>query len=106
MEKVREVERSARLGLPRERLRHIPEPSFSNLADAFDNAADGERRERLQNTGNLMVAAVYDEAAGVAEAVASLLPWLTDRKRFSPQWIAAVLRTLEQARELVKESGS
>jgi hypothetical protein len=50
----------------------------------------------------LIVAAVCDQAAGIADAVASLLAWLTDAERFPPQWIAAVSRTLDQARESVK----
>ena len=53
---------------------------------------------RFNRTGDLIVSAVCDEAAGVTDAVASLLPWLTDAQRFSPQWIAAVSKTLEQAR--------
>jgi heme oxygenase len=84
--------------LRKERLRYIPEPSFSNLANAFHVATEGALHGRFNKTGDLIVSAVCDEAAGVTDAVASLLPWLTDAQRFSPQWIAAVSNTLEQAR--------
>jgi hypothetical protein len=50
----------------------------------------------------VIVSAVCDQSAGISEAVTSLLPWLTDAERFSPQWIAAVLTTLEQAQKSVK----
>ncbi len=88
--------------LKRERLLHIPEPSFSALAHEFRIATDGELKGRLKRTGDLIVSAVCDEVAGVTEAVGSLLTWLTDTHRFSPQWIAAVSITLEQAREIVE----
>lgn len=88
--------------LKKERLHHIPEPAFSDLAREFHIATDGEMQGRLRRTGALIVSAVCDQAAGVSEAVSSLLPWLTDPERFSPQWIAAVQSTLEQAQKSVK----
>jgi heme oxygenase len=90
--------------LKRERLLRIPEPSFSALSHAFHIATDSELQGRFKKTGDLIVSAVCDEAAGITESVASLLPWLTDAKRFSPQWIAAVSNTLEQAHEIVNGS--
>jgi heme oxygenase len=81
-----------------ERLHRIPEPGFSDLARAFHLATDGELQGRFKRTGELIVSAVCDQESGVTEAVTSLLPWLTDSERFSPSWIAAVLKTLEQAR--------
>lgn len=88
--------------LKKERLQLIPEPSFSNLAQAFHEATDSELQGRFNRTGDMIVSAVCDEAAGVTDAVASLLPWLTDAKRFSPQWIAAVSTTSEKAHEIIK----
>jgi heme oxygenase len=88
--------------LKAERLQHITEQVFSSLAREFQVATDNELQGRFKNTGVLIVAAVSDQAAGVADAVTSLLPWLTDAKRFSPQWIAAVSKTLERARASVK----
>jgi heme oxygenase len=90
-------------GLNRERLGYIPEPSFSTLSHAFYISTDSELQGRFKRTGNLIVSAVCDEAAGVTESVASLLPWLTDAERFSPQWIASVLDTLKKAREIVMD---
>lgn len=88
-----------------ERLRHIPEPDFNGLAKEFHIATDGELRGRLKGSGLLIVSAVCDREAGIADAVRSLVPWITDAERFSPQWIAAVFKTLEQARESVKGKG-
>ena len=88
--------------LKKERMQLIPEPSFSNLAQAFHEATDSELQGRFNRTGDMIVSAVCDEAAGVTDAVASLLPWLTDAKRFSPQWIVAVSTTLEKAHEIIK----
>ncbi len=34
-----------------------------------------------------------DEAAGITQAVASLLPWLQDEQRFPPAWVSAVCRS-------------
>ena len=80
-----------------ERLNTIAEEVFSNLAREFRLATEGELQGRLKRTGNLIISAVCDESAGISDAVNSLLPWLTDAQRFSPQWIMAVTRTFEQA---------
>jgi heme oxygenase len=90
--------------LKAERLQYITEPVFDGLAREFQIATDGELQGRFKNTGVLIVAAVCDQAAGVTDAVTSLLPWLTDVKRFSLQWTAAVQKTLEGARASVKRS--
>lgn len=83
--------------LKMERLRFIPEPFFRDFALKFQISTDGELQGRFRGTGMLIVSAVCDQAAGVDEAVSSIQPWLTDAERFSPQWIAAVLNTLEQS---------
>ena len=91
--------------LKRERLQCIPEPVFSTLAREFSLATDGELQGRFSKTGDLIVAAVCDQAAGVTDAVNSLLPWLIDPVRFPPQWIAAVSKTLERAQESLLTMG-
>lgn len=90
--------------LKRERLQHITESDFENLTKEFEVATDGELSGRFKGTGALIVAAACDQAAGISEAVSSLIPWLTDEERFNPQWIASVEKTLEQAR-LTGKSG-
>ena len=87
--------------LKRERLHHIPEPVFTDLAREFHLATDGELQGRLRRTGDLIVSAVCDQAAGISEAVTSLLTWLTDPERFSPQWFEAVSNTLNKAQKSV-----
>jgi hypothetical protein len=100
--------RAAAKKLKDERLRCIPEPVFSDLAREFDLATGGELQGRLKRTGDLIVSAVCDQSAGISEAVNSLLPWLIDAQRFSPQWIVAVTRTegLARARVTDKKGGA
>jgi heme oxygenase len=88
--------------LKKERLKYIPEPIFSNLAGEFDLTVESKMLGRLKRTGDLIVSAVCDQSAGVTGAVDSLLPWLTDDKRFPPRWISAVKATLESAGNSLK----
>lgn len=91
--------------LKAERLNIISEPVFNRLTDQFHLATEGELQGRLKRCGDLIVSAVCDQSAGISEAVGSLLPWLTDPERFSPEWISAVAKTLKQADNSVKENG-
>lgn len=86
-----------------ERLSYIPESTFDALAKEFYLATESELQGRLKRTGELILSAVCDQSAGVSEAVNSLLPWLTDVERFSPEWIVAVTKTLRLAREKVED---
>ncbi|MCX7005247.1 MAG: biliverdin-producing heme oxygenase [bacterium] len=70
------------------------------LADAFDPAIGPDWRARLPHTGELLVAAVADDATGSTGAVESLRLWMTDAARFPAAWLAAVDDTLTQAKEL------
>jgi heme oxygenase len=94
------LEATARLKA--ERLNRIPESDFIRLAGEFSMATGGEMQGRFKRTGELIVSAVCDRSAGITEAVGSLLPWLTDPVRFSPEWISAVTKTLDQARKSIK----
>jgi hypothetical protein len=77
-----------------ERETWISQTDFADLAAAFAAAAgDG-----LAGAGELLVAAVCDEAGGIARAVPSLVEWLGDPGRFSSQWCDAVRETLACAR--------
>lgn len=89
--------------LKAERLRRIPEDSFIKLAHDFHEATDGEMKGKLDRTGELIVSAICDEAAGIAEAATSLLSWLTDKQLFSSIWTREVLKTAETARAIVRE---
>ena len=86
-------------------MQKIPEPVFSQLAREFKAATDDELQGRLQYTGQMIVAAVADEAAGISEAVTNLLGWLTDGERFSQKWIAAVISTEGKSREAMNSQG-
>lgn len=74
----------------------IAEPAFQSLAAAFEARAGG--CFPLPRMGEILVAAVADEAAGLERAVASLEPWACDPARFPPPWIEAVRSTLAEAR--------
>lgn len=70
--------------------------------DEFHLTTESELQGRLKRCGDLIVSAVCDHSAGISEAVGSLIPWLTDPERFSPEWISAVTKTLKQANNSVK----
>lgn len=91
--------------LRRERLTYISEIVFSNLVKEFSQATDHELQGRFKRTGDLIVSAVCDQEAGITEAVNSLLPWLKDTERFSPQWILAVENTLAEAGKSIMRKG-
>jgi heme oxygenase len=90
--------------LREERYGRIPEPAFGRLAREFHIATDGEQMGRFKGTGALIVAAVTDRANGITDAVTNLIAWLTDRERFSIQWIMEVRNTLERAELTVAEN--
>lgn len=89
--------------LKAERLQRISEIRFNYLCLQFDLVAETLLPGRLQNTGMLIFSAVCDEAAGISEAVNSLVDWLTNPERFPMQWIAEVESAVELGR---KELGS
>jgi heme oxygenase len=71
------------------------------LATEFEVAVAGvAEAQRIPRAGELLVAAVQDERAGVFGAVASVEGWLVDPSRFPAAWIAAVHATLAAARAL------
>ena len=83
--------------LKRERFQHVPEPAWEPFAQAFRLATGDELEGRMQDTGTLILSAVCDRAAGIAGAVDSLRPWLTDPDRFAPDWSAAVAAAFGRA---------
>ena len=85
--------------LRRQRTAVLGEETQRALAAAFDAAVGAEWARRLPDGGGLLVAAVSDERAGVAHAVASLADWLTDPARFPEHWVTAAHRTLAEARQ-------
>lgn len=99
-------ERAARYGpltaaarkLADERRAHVSDAGLTELARRFDERVGAELAAALPHVGELIAAAVADERAGVAQAVASLTAWLSDRGRFSSRWIDAVHATIAEAR--------
>lgn len=77
----------------------LAESEVARLSAAFDDAIDPSSRLRYSDTGQLLCAAVADEMTGSLKAVESLRAWMTDPSRFPADWIAAVERTLAQARQ-------
>lgn len=84
-----------------QRRAQIREQDFIALAEQFRRATGAEWSARLPNMGPLLVSAVADEAAGIAQAVPQLESWATDPSRFPAEWIAAVRATFQAARAKV-----
>ncbi len=84
--------------LKSERNHLISELAFKELVSQFRTAANSEKHETLR-AGELIVSAVCDEKGGITEALTSLVSWLSDRQRFSEQWIAAVAGTVALTRD-------
>jgi hypothetical protein len=76
----------------------IPQERFDELTEYFYRVTRIRWSERA---GGLMGAAVCDECSGLDMAVPSLLAWMGDANRFSPQWCAAVSETISRARRMV-----
>jgi hypothetical protein len=57
------------------------------------------RRVLSSRWGELIVAAVADEASGMENAVNSIEDWMTDASRFSIGWIQAVRSLIAKARK-------
>lgn len=86
------------------RERHLGPDGLAAHTAAFAARVGPEWDARLPETGGLIAAAVADEAAGVARAVASLVAWLCEPPRFPTRWISAVEATLTEARLQVETS--
>ena len=81
---------------------HIDDQSSQALATEFDLAVGREWSTRLPGIGELLVAAVADEKAGIKNAVESIEGWMTDAARFPQTWIDAVRITIRKGRELAR----
>jgi hypothetical protein len=84
------------------RCEHIDNQSCRSLAAEFDVAVGSDWNAKLPRTGELLVAAVADEKAGIKNAVESIEGWMTDAARFPRVWIDAVRNTIRKARELAR----
>lgn len=83
------------------RREQMAERDFAALSAAFEERVGPEWAARLPGMGSILVSAVVDEAAGVGRAVESITGWAADPALFPGSWIAAVRRTLAEARNLV-----
>jgi hypothetical protein len=84
-----------------QRRAHVREQDFLSLSEDFVGMAGEENVAKLPHMGRLLVSAVADEAAGIAQAVAQIESWATDPSRFPDEWISAVRATIEAARARV-----
>lgn len=75
----------------------IARSTARKLADEFDRASGGA----VPRFGEVLVAAVADEANGIELAVSSIEGWAADPERFPRRWIAAVRSTIDAARKAV-----
>lgn len=99
----------AKLRIAAERLRDrrielFDEATFEELGQAFEKRVGARRSKKLGgNAGKLTVAAVIDEAAGIATAVEAFTRWMTNPELFPPQWNAEVHNTIEAARQHIAQ---
>jgi hypothetical protein len=84
------------------RREQVTEREFAALSAAFDERVGPEWTARLPGMGSILVSAVADEAAGIGRAVESVAGWAGDPSLFPEPWIAAVRRTVTDARSLVR----
>jgi hypothetical protein len=82
--------------LRRERDASMPDSTLQALESRFRDLVEGAAEDDMRS-GALIGAAIADDRAGVAGAVASLMEWLADPARFAPGWLAAVEQTLTLA---------
>lgn len=87
-----------------QRADHLADDVFARLAADFQAAADDGWVRRLPGFGDILVASVADEAAGIGRAVSSMLAWAADPALFPERWIAAVRHTVVEARRSVRRS--
>jgi heme oxygenase len=76
----------------------IPRDVAAALAARFEASPGADGEDRIAGAGELLVAAVQDEKAGVPGAVESLVRWLGDPSRASPACVLAVGATVAAAR--------
>ncbi len=83
------------------RLKHIEEKVFNNLAEEFDQNVEPDMKKAYENTGFLLASAVIDEKNNIPGSLRGIHHWLVDAGRFSSAWIAAVEQTIHKAKEIV-----
>lgn len=87
--------------LKENRLKHIEEKVFNNLAEEFEQNVATGMKNSFKNTGFLLVSAVIDEKNGISGALSGLLKWLINVDRFPTAWIAAVEQTINNTKSVV-----
>ena len=80
---------------------HIPDAGLRALEARFAREARATGAAQIPEAAALVAWAVADRAGAHPQAVASLLPWLMDPRRFPPGWVAAVEGVLQDAEALV-----
>ncbi len=80
------------------RRNQIDDQRFQLLVSEFDAAVGPDWNERLRGAGDLLVAAVADEKAGIDNAVESIEEWMSDVTRFPQTWVDAVHSLIQKAR--------
>lgn len=84
------------------RREQMDDDDFAALSAAFEQRVGAEWAARLSGMGAILVSAAMDEAAGIGRAVPNIAEWAEDPARFPGPWIAAVRRTLADARRLAR----
>lgn len=88
------------------RIKHINEIVFNDLAEEFNHNVEPEMKRTYGNIGYLLVSAVIDEKNGIPGSLKGLQQWLVDADRFSSGWITAVEQTIYKVKEKDTETDS
>ncbi len=89
--------------LKENRLKHIEEKVFNNLAEEFEHSVETVMSKALKNTGFLLVSAVIDENNGITGALSGVQKWLVNVDNFSSAWVGAVEQTIHKANDIVSQ---
>jgi heme oxygenase len=79
----------------------VNEKEFNSLGADFEKLAGLKKDYPYKNTGKLIASAVIDEKNGLEGAIDVLKKWLTDKERFSEEWIFAVNETIKKANSVI-----
>ena len=79
----------------------LPDEARLDLILDFEKQVGIEWSHRLKNMGTILLSAICDEQAGIDRALSSIIPWVTDNKRFPQYWIDAVNNLIQSAKKKV-----
>ena len=83
--------------LAEQRKASLSDEVLDRVQQDFDQTVGPVWRNRLRGTGTILASAVADEHTGLPGVLDNVRDWHTDPLRFPPQWINAVMHTIDEA---------